>query len=141
MPGRIDPYRAFRFRIEVDALESGGFQTVGGLTRETSIDSYREGGINHYEHQHIGRTTYPPLSLKRGLTDPRLWDWHQDVIDGTIVRKTISVLLLDEAGSEVWRWVCADAFPSKWTGAELDAQQSAIMTETIEFVHRGLRRQ
>jgi phage tail-like protein len=141
MANRHDPYRAFRFRIQIDALEQGGFQSVSGLTRETKIDPYREGGINEFEHQHAGHTTYPPLTLKRGLADPALWDWHQQIISGTIERKTISVVLIDEAGAEAWRWICAGAFPSKWTGGELDAARGEVATESVEFVHHGLTRQ
>jgi len=138
---RSDPFRAFRFRVEIDALEQAGFQSVSGLARETKIDPYREGGINDFEHQHVSQTTYPPLTLKRGLVDASLWDWHRDVIAGTIKRRTISIVLLDETGREAWRWVCVGALPSKWTGAELDAQQNAIATESVEFVHHGLTRQ
>ncbi len=138
---RPDPYRAFRFLVEIDGTEQGGFQTVSGIERDTKIEPYREGGVNDHEHQHAGLTTYPPLRLKRGLVDPVLWDWHQDVIAGTIRRKTISVVLLDEVGAEVWRWILAAAYPSKWTGAELDAGQSTLATETVEFVHHGLTRQ
>lgn len=138
---RPDPYRAFCFLVEIDGTEQGGFQTVSGIERETKIEAYREGGVNDHEHQHAGLTTYPPLKLKRGLVDPALWDWHQDVIAGTVQRKAISVALLDEVGDEVWRWVLAGAYPSKWTGAELDAGQSALATETVEFVHQGLTRQ
>jgi phage tail-like protein len=137
----VDPFRAFRFLVEVDAMEQGGFQTVGGLARESKIDTYREGGVNTFEHQHAGLTTYPALTLKRGLADPRLWDWHQEVVSGVVRRKTISIVLLDEAGGEAWRWICAAAFPSKWTGAELDATQTALATEQVEFVHHGLTRQ
>ena len=141
MTSRQDPYRAFRFRIELNALEQGGFQSVSGLTRETKIDPYREGGVNEFEHQHAGQTSYPPLILKRGLTDSRLWDWHQSVVAGRIERKTLSVVLLDETGTEVWRWICAGAYPSKWTGAELDALRGEVATEAVEFVHHGLTRQ
>jgi phage tail-like protein len=138
---RPDPYRAFRFLVEIDGTEQGGFQSVSGIERDTKIDTYREGGLNDREHQHSGLTTYPPLRLKRGLVDPFLWDWHQDVIAGSVARKTISVVLLDEVGGEVWRWVIEGAYPSKWTGADLDAGQSTLAAETVEFVHRGLTRQ
>lgn len=87
-----------------------------------------------------GVTTYPPLTLKRGLVTNTLWDWHQDVIDGRIERKTIAVVLLDESGNEVWRWIVSDAYPTKWTGTELDATASAIAAESVAFVHRGVTR-
>jgi phage tail-like protein len=138
---RRDPYRAFRFVVEFDGTVTGGFQSVGGVERRTEVESYREGGVNEFEHQFAVKTTYPALVLKRGLADITLWDWHQDVIGGTVERKTISVLLLDDAGDEVWRWICAAAYPTKWTGAELDALSDAVATETVEFVHRGITRQ
>lgn len=138
---RPDPHRAYRFRLEIDRLVRGAFQTVSGLERESKIEPYREGGVNHYEHQLVTLTTYPPLTLKRGLVDFELWDWHQEVINGVIERQTISVILLDEQGQEAWRWICADAFPVKWTGADLDATGNAIATESVTFVHHGLTRQ
>lgn len=141
MASRPDPYRAFCFHVEIDGLEQGGFQSVSGLDRETKIEPYREGGVNHFEHQLITSTTYPPLVLKRGLVDAQIWSWHHDVILGLITRKTISVILLDDASSEVWRWVCEQAFPSKWSGIELDATANNVATESIEFVHHGLTRQ
>ncbi|HYJ30865.1 MAG TPA: phage tail protein [Allosphingosinicella sp.] len=133
-----DPYRAFRFRVEIMGLEVGGFQSVSGLERQTKIEPYREGGVNDHERQHAGVTTYPPLRLKRGLADPWLWAWHQAVILGRIQRLIMSVVLLGEAGTEDWRWIFIGAYPSKWTGSDLDASQSVVATETIEFVHHGL---
>jgi phage tail-like protein len=135
-----DPYRAFRFRVEIQGLQVGGFQSVSGLERDTKIETFREGGVNDHEVQHAGLTTYPALRLKRGLADPMLWSWHQDVVEGRIRRRVVSIILLGTGQTEAWRWVVAGAFPSKWTGAELDAQQSNIATETVEFVHHGLTR-
>jgi phage tail-like protein len=141
MATRPDPYRAFRFRVEIGGLQQGGFQSVSGLARESKIEPFREGGINHFEHQLVTLTTYPPLVLKRGLFDPMLWDWHQEVIGGTVLRRTITVKLLNDGGDEVWHWICEGAFPSKWSGAELDATGNVIATESIEFVHHGITRQ
>jgi phage tail-like protein len=138
---RPDPYRGFRFRLEIDGLEQAGFQSVSGLERQCRIEPYREGGVNDHEHQHVTLTTYPPLVLKRGLVTKDLWDWHQEVINGAVRRETVSVILLDETGQEAWRWVCVGAFPSKWTGSELDALANAVATESVELVHAGLTRQ
>lgn len=137
---RPDPFRAFRFLVELDGIEQGGFQSVSGIERDTKIDPYREGGVNDHEHQHAGLTTYPPLRLKRGLVDPALWYWHQAVTAGWVLRRTLSVVLLSEIGVEVWRWVVLDAFPSKWSGADLDAAQNALATETVDLVHHGIFR-
>lgn len=138
---RPDPLRAFRFRLEFDSTLHGGFQTVSGLERQCEIEAFREGGMNNAEHQLVTRTTYPPLVLKRGLVDAELWSWHQDVIRGVVERQTIAIVLMDEAGEEQWRWTCVRAFPSKWTGAELDAVGGGLATETVEFVHEGMERE
>jgi phage tail-like protein len=133
-----DPYRNFRFLVEIQGIEVAGFQSVSGLERATKVEPYREGGVNDHEVQHAGVTTYPPLRLKRGLADPMLWAWHQAVILGKIQRMVMSVVLLGEERSEAWRWIFLGAYPSKWTGPDLDAMQNAVATETVEFVHHGL---
>lgn len=140
MPPRVDPHRAFRFRLEIGGLNEGGFQTVSGLERETEIEPYREGGVNSFEHKLVTRTIYPTLNLKRGLASTTLWDWHQQVINGEVLRRTINIVLLNDSGQEAWRWICVGAFPAKWTGADLDATASQIAAETVEFVHHGLSR-
>ena len=134
----FDPFLAFRFRVEIMGIQVGGFQSVSGLERETKIEPFREGGVNDHELQHAGLTTYPRLKLKRGLADPMLWAWHQAVILGRIQRMVMSVVLLSEARIEVWRWIFIGAYPAKWTGSDLDASQSVVATETVEFVHHGL---
>ncbi|MEZ5875579.1 MAG: phage tail protein [Hyphomicrobiales bacterium] len=137
----VDPYRSFRFRIEVLGLHRGGVQSVSGLERTTEVEPYREGGVNDHERQLIIKTTQANLVLKRGLLDTWFWDWHEDVVRGEIERRTLSVILLDEAGEEAWRWICADAFPVKWSGTELDATANAVAVESVELVHHGLTRQ
>jgi len=137
----VDPYRNFRFRIEALGLDRGGVQSVSGLERTTEIEPYREGGVNDHERQLITKTTQASLVLKRGLLDTWFWDWHEDVVRGEIERRAISVILLDEVGEEAWRWVCADAFPVKWGGTDLDASANAVAVESVELVHHGLTKQ
>ena len=49
---REDPFRGFRFLIEIEGLVSAGFTRVKGISRELKYESYREGGVNDYEHSH-----------------------------------------------------------------------------------------
>jgi phage tail-like protein len=136
------PYRAFRFVVEIDGLESAGFMQVTGLQRETTFEEYREGGLNDYVHKLVTVTKFPSLSLKRGVTSKTdLWDWHQEVVAGDIRRKAMAILLLDEAGETAWRWTVDAAFPVKWSGADLDSANNTVAAETVELVHRGIRRQ
>src|SRR5204863_9033794 len=87
-----------------------------------------------------GPATYPTsLTLKRGLTDSSvLWAWHQGALHGVVLRQPVSVILVDAAGSPVWRWDFQDAYPVRWVGPELRAATGAVAIETLELVHRGL---
>jgi phage tail-like protein len=137
---RQDPLRAFRFLIEIDAIASGGFTRVKGLTRELKHESYREGGVNEYEHKLVTQVTYPVLVLERGLALDDLWNWAQDAADGIVTRKTIRIRLQDEANERAWAWQIAWAIPVKWTASDLDAQTSPVVMESLELAHHGVRK-
>ena len=135
---RRDPYAGFRFVVLVDQIQKGGFTKVRGLQRETRVESFREGGVNDFEHKLVTLTTYPNLVLERGLADPYLWNWHQQVVEGKVKRALITITLRDENRKDVWGWPVQDAFPVKWSVADFDAASGQVATETVEFAHHGL---
>jgi phage tail-like protein len=137
---RRDPYSVFRFVVEIDGVLKGGFSKVRGLNRETKVESFREGGVNDFERKLVTLTTYPALVLERGLADPLLWQWHQNVVEGRVERRVITLTLRDERGSDVWGWTARGAFPTKWTVSDFDAASGQVAVESIEFVHHGLLR-
>jgi phage tail-like protein len=134
-----DPFKVFRFVVEINGTLVGGFSEVTGFERRTEVDDYREGGVNDYVHKIAKETRYPNLTLKRGITDlTNLWQWHQQVINGQIERKTVSVILLDSLGLERWRWIFSDAYPVKWNGSDMNANSSTVSVESIELAHHGM---
>jgi phage tail-like protein len=137
---RNDPYRGFRFRVEFDHVQHGGFSRVKGLVRETKHESYREGGVNDHEHKLATLTSYGPLTLERGLVDDYLWSWHEEVVEGRIKRRNLTVALHDANDDEVWRWLVEAAFPVKWAGTDLDANSAQVVVESVELAHHGIRR-
>jgi phage tail-like protein len=140
-PGiRTDPYLSANFLVEIEGLVVGGFQEVSGLQVETETEEYREGGLNEYVHKLAGPTRYPQnLVLKRGVTDvDTLWSWHQKVVRGSVRRRNGSVYLLDRAGFPAMWWNFTGAYPVKWAGPELRAEQGAVAVEQVELVHRGI---
>jgi phage tail-like protein len=136
---RGDPYLSFRFTVEVDQQVVAGFSEVTGLTFETEVESFREGGVNLHEQQLAGPTKFPSrLILKRGLSDVyTFWSWYQEVMKGRIQRKDVAILLLDSTGEETRRWSFRKACPVKWTGPEFRAGTAEVAFETIELVHHG----
>jgi phage tail-like protein len=136
---RTDPLRGFRFLLEIEGITSGGFSRVKGLSREVKHESYREGGVNEYEHKLFTQVTYPVLVLERGLALNDLWQWALDAADGNIRRRTIRLRLQDEANEKQWAWQIENAIPVKWSLSDLDANSSQVVMETLELAHHGLR--
>lgn len=139
MSQRTDPYRNYRFTVEIDSLIVGGFSEVNGLEREVETEDYNEGGVDGFTHSFPDRMTNPNLTLKRGLTDSdTFWNWIQQVKYGVIERKNGRVLVMDSQDREAWGWEFIGAYPVKWTGPELRADQGSVAFETVELTHRGL---
>jgi len=137
---RQDPLRGFRFLLEIEGITSGGFTRVKGISREVKHESYREGGVNEYEHKLVTQVSYPVVVLERGLALDDLWKWAQATADGDVERKTIRIRLQNEAGEKVWAWQIEHALPVKWTATDLDAQQSQVVMEILELAHHGFRK-
>ena len=137
---RADPFRGFRFLIEIEGLTSGGFQKVKGLQREVKHESYREGGVNEYEHKLFSQVSYPAVVLERGLARDDLWQWAFEASEGRIQRKNIWIRLQTEAGEKAWAWQLDWALPVKWSCSDLDANASQIVMESLELAHHGLRK-
>jgi phage tail-like protein len=137
---RVDPYRGFRFRVEIEGITSAAFARVKGLSRELKRESYHEGGVNDYEHQLVSLVTHPVVILERGLAATDLWQWARDAADGDIVRKKLTIRLNNEAGEDGWVWHIDSAIPVKWSCSDLDANSSQVSFESLELAHHGLRR-
>lgn len=135
-----DPYLAFNFLIEIDGLTVGGFTDVTGLQAEVEVEDYREGGVSGFIHKLSGPVRYPSnLVLKRGLMGvDELLSWQEEILQGQMTQRNLSVILRDEKNQETRRWNFAKAYPVRWRGPELRAGTNAVAVETLEFVHQGL---
>ena len=138
---RQDPIAGFRFEVLVPGLAAGGFSECSGLSVQTEVKEYPEGGLNTHVQVFAGRATQSRLVLKRGIVDRAFHDWFWDLVQGTILRRSGSIVVLDERGeAPVAEWRFRDAFPVKWSGPDLNASQSSVAVETVELVHLGLER-
>ncbi len=144
-PGRNiveDPYLSFRFIVIIDGVPVAGFNEASGLTFETEVETFREGGLNTHEQQLFGPSKCPEkLVLKRGLSGDELWQWYKKVLSGKFERKkSLTITLRDYSGTNVqkWTWVFKNVCPVKWTGPQFKAGSADVAFETIELIHRGL---
>lgn len=138
---RKDPFVAFRFQVRIDDLSVAGFSECTGLQLETEVQDYSEGGVNTHLLKFPTRTKQVNLVLKRGIVDREMWNWYWDLTQGVVKRRTVSVVVHDPSGAtDVMSWEFQEAFPSKWTGPELNATQNNVAVETVELVHSGFVR-
>lgn len=142
MPGdRIDPYRNFRFRVEVEGLEQAGFSEVSGFEATFDVVEYREGNEVITPRKLPGLIKYGNITLKWGTTESmELYEWLLECAEGTVERKTITIIALDEEGEDVATWQVIEAWPVKYTAPNFNGTGNEVALELIEFAHEGLTR-
>lgn len=138
---RIDPYRNFRFRVEVEGIQQAGFSEVSGFDASIDIIEYREGDMTTTPRKLPGLTKYGNITLKWGVTDSMdMYDWLQECVEGTITRKTVTIIAMDEEGGDVATWQVIEAWPVKYTAPDFNATGSEIAIELLEIAHEGMTR-
>ncbi len=137
---RIDPYRGYNFRMEIDGISVGAFSEVSGLSSEGDAVEYREGtDVPLTVRKLIGLRKYTNITLKRGYTqNTELWDWYRNIVNGVSDRRNGSVILMDEERNDVMRWDFENAWPNKIEAPGFNATGNEVAIETIELVHEGL---
>jgi phage tail-like protein len=123
----------FNFKIEIEGVTQGAFKNVEGLDSETEIVEYQDGD-DIILRKRPGRTKYSNITLKRGyINTDELWMWRKAVVDGLVERKSGSVILCGDDGSEIMRYNFYEAWPCKWKGFTLDGKGTDTNVEEIEL--------
>lgn len=136
---RSDPFLGRHFFIEIEGINCAGFSECSGLEITTETFEFKEGGLNSYTHRLPVRTSFGNITLKRGLTDTtELWEWYLDVVRGDVQRKNLSIVQYDSRQQEIKRWDLKAAYPVKWGGPKLNADDKTVSIETLEIAHHGL---
>jgi phage tail-like protein len=138
---RIDPYRNFRFRVEVEGIQQAGFSEVSGFDASIDIIEYREGDMTTTPRKLPGLSKYSNISLKWGVTDSMdMYEWLQECLEGTITRKTVTIIAIDEEGEDVATWQVMEAWPVKYTAPDFNATGAEVAIELLEMAHEGMTR-
>ena len=143
MTNRIDPYKNFRFRVEIDGIQTAAFSEATIPDSSTDPIEYREGTDAPHQRKLSGLNKYGNVTLKRGLTDSmEINNWKKQVEQSgaTKARKSISLILIDEEGKDKARWNIFHAWPIKYSPSGFSAKGAEVMIETLEIVHEGVTR-
>ncbi len=135
------------FLFEVDGVVIGRFMEVSGLEVSVAVETVEEGGQNGFVHQLPGRMTWPPLVLKRGITqNDSLIAWMNKTsgeqfasAGNKLARHSGAVTLVGPGGERLRSWEFDGAFPTKWTGPSFAATSNELPTEELTIVHNGFK--
>ena len=136
----------FHFKVEFTLNEEDvdvRFQSVSGLDVTMDTEQVKEGGENRFEHVLPVRRKCSPLVLKRGLLKPSvsgLTKWLQQTFDDeeVVPIETVVIKLLNEEHQPLMLWTINNVWPRSWKMGELNAEQGAVLIETLELNYNRL---
>ena len=135
-----DPAISVSYNVTLDGFIPLGFWTkVEGLGMEYEVMTYREGGVNGYEHKLVGPVKFTNLRLSRPVdsTSPMIMTWLASN-QMMVVPQTMAITAMTAAGEAITTWNLLGAVPVKWTGPSLDIMSNSIATETLEVAYQEI---
>lgn len=135
------PLPSFYFSVTAGDQKIISCSEVSGLDAEFEEITYRAGDSKSFTKLKMpGLRKSSDVTLKKGMFkgESKMWDWLNSTKMNTIKRETVTISLLDEAGSPVQTWEVANAWPKKLTveGFKSDATTPAI--ETLVLANEGV---
>ena len=135
------PYGKFRYKVEIDGLEAGGFSEESGFDASIDVIEYREGDMVQTPMKLPGLKKYGNITLKQGVADSMvMYEWMIAGVEGEVERKTITITILDETETATASWQVINAWPAKYTAPDFNATASEVAIETLEIAHEGMTR-
>ena len=131
-----------RFMIEISGINAGAFTACDGLEAGIDVVRFADGSDKSgAERKRPGRTRYANLVLRRGMTtDSLLWDWFHAVADGRIERRSGSIIVHGDDGSEKFRYNFFEAWPCRWKSLELRTDEPGTLVEELELAVERIER-
>ena len=136
------PLAKFYFKVNMGTLYAN-FQEVTGLESETKVIEYRGGGYPLFSTtKQKGLSSVGNVTMRKGIfaNDTAFWTLYNTIYasNTATARQTISVMLLDEAGTTQMTWTLNNAFPVKITGTDMKSEANEVAVESLEIAYETL---
>jgi phage tail-like protein len=134
------------FKLTLAGKEAmGQFREVSGLDSESEVVEQKEVDANGHPVvlKVNGNHKWSNIEMKRGIdVNKGLWEWRYMVeTKGPDAARTDCILeLLDYDGSSIATYNIKQAWPSKYSGASMNAGSNEIAVEGITLAHEGFER-
>ncbi len=118
------------------------FQKVSGLSSEVTLESKTEGGQNLYTHRLPTRVDHGNLVLTRGMVVGSPLNVELEAALGffQFAPSNVMVTVFSEQSVPLAAWLFIKAFPVKWATSDLDAEQKAVIIDTMELAYTRMQR-
>lgn len=140
-PRELNYVTADRFYVEMEGTLTAAFSECAGLGVQLKREAFLEGGVNDQQRILIGQPEFSDLTLKRGVTNSLVfWDWLNGILTGqTNCRRTINILLFNQAGETMQCWTVIGAIPVGWQAPPLQADGTTVAIEELTLAYEGLQ--
>jgi phage tail-like protein len=117
------------------------FAKVSGLSAEVDTITLAEGGENRYAHRLPDRIKYGNLVLERGMVvgSPLCLELNVSLTTFKFNPSNVIVTLFSDAKLPLAAWMFQNAYPVKWSTADLDASDGKIVIETMELAYTRMQ--
>ncbi|MBT9314481.1 phage tail protein [Leptothoe spongobia] len=117
------------------------FQSVSGISSTMETTEIREGGENLFSLKLPTRMTYGNLVLTRGMVvgSPLNVEFNLAMSTMSFQPGNVLVMLLNAKDTPVASWLFQETFPVQWSVSDLNADQSAIMIDSMELNYARLQ--
>jgi phage tail-like protein len=138
--------RRYALRVLWDGQAVAGVTRVRGLGQLTELVTVHEGGGPNSSHSIPGRTTFPPVTLERGIAKDDAFEQWADAMRASgpgsgapPPRKDVRIELYDRARRLTVAWQLKSALPIKYQAPDLNAGDD-VAIEELTLAHEGLDR-
>lgn len=116
------------------------FQRVSGLTTRVETEPLQRGGKNTSRRLIPRRLTYENLVMERGYVvgSPLKLQLSTMINEFKFLRSDVLITLFSEQAIPIGAWLAVEAFPIRWSTADLNAQDDRILIDTLELTFTRL---
>ena len=132
---------ANRFYVEMESTITASFSECSGLSVKIKREAHFEGGVNNQQRIILGQSEFSDVTLKRGMTDDQVfWSWINQMLSGAQrARRSINILLFNQAGETMQCWTLIGAVPISWKAPSLQANSTTMAIEELTLAYEGLK--
>ena len=147
-----EPFKTFRFLVEVEGTAGtvvAAFSKFSGVKMQIETVKARTGADHRGVQEQIPAIThFENVTLTKGVIgDNEFLDWILAVAPdstnaptGKDKYRTINIVALDENGKRGITWSLINALPVAYELQPMDGQESAVLSESMEFAIHGFKR-